>query len=253
MVVERLAEEPRPHDVREYANQVLSLPLATLAWIDGWPRRAGDPWSSGGTEFYLPAPVRVDDATALAALESEATHAQADLAPTERLRQAGFPGSPPPADLPSGLSSFAGTWRGLQLGDDLPFEQLMSEVGAPFARRFAVAALRRRDRLTDEIAAWLCDPSDERRALARRAAEELRLADQPIVSALAERLADANATSREVDGIGYLINALGAPARSLAPLLRSWAQRLHRSEYYVAKHLADVAKRLDPREGHNRH
>jgi hypothetical protein len=243
-LVERLAEEPRPHDVREYANRVVELAPSTLAWIGAWPRRAGDPWSSGATEFYLAASARVADVAALSTLEADEVRAQSPLSPVERLRRAGHPSSPPPSDLPSGWSQLAATWRGLELAGDVPFDRLMSEAAEAFAGRFALELLGRRPELAAELASWLGDPAHERRTLARRVARELRVDDPQIVEALAARLGDDAATARELDGIADVAGALGAPARALAPALRTWAQRLRQTDYYVAKHLGDVAERL---------
>jgi hypothetical protein len=245
-VTESIVNTTFGRDVQAIGNLVLKQAAPVVAWLGAWPRRSGFP--SG---FYLPAGTRAKTGDELLALEAKVAEEQKTESLTERLRQAGPPATPPPAELPRGLSQFADAWRGLQLTADSPFDTLMKELSPWWASIFALPLLRHRPGFVREVVAWLEDPNEKRRELARGAVREAQLTDRKVQAAIRRRLDDDTTSPLEIHSLGSLVADLGATAPFFARSLRSWARRLTRGRYnycnfVIAQNLREDADRCDP-------
>jgi hypothetical protein len=223
-VTESIVSSNFGRDVETIGNLVRKQAAPVVGWLGAWPRRSGFP--SG---FYHPAATRAKTGDELLALEAKLAEEQKAKSLTERLREAGPPATPPPEDLPRGLSPFADVWRGLQLTADSPFDTLMKELSP--ASLFALPLLLQRPGFVRAVVAWLEDPDEERRELARDAVRAAQLTDKVVLAAIRRRLDDDSTSPLEIHSLGSLVADLGAPAPFFAPSLRAWARRLTRGKY----------------------
>jgi hypothetical protein len=219
--------EPIP-DFPERCRIVGLAPLALapghLDWLSRWPRRAGDPEAHPITPeetFYLPASVRCANH---ASLERAEAPARADGAPiATRLRAAGVPPEPAPADLRPNLWHFAATWEALRLHDDTPLEARLERANPIRAPACWFVPLPAQGELVVAIAAMCGDADRARRRAGLTALQVLKRPGAPfeipeaILAAVADRL---RALTSEPAEASYVVAVLSAHDRSAEARLR---------------------------------
>jgi hypothetical protein len=147
-----------PHGRKEY-----TITLETHAWLDQWPRAI--PGEKLHDYAFLPASTRCADLAEFQRVTARAFTARA-LPRGRRLREAGIPSDPPPADLPAQLKNYRTLWercRDLTPGCDAAFLLANAPTQYRISSPLAIDALLRRPDLPRILADAAGGQDDENR------------------------------------------------------------------------------------------
>jgi hypothetical protein len=236
-----------PHGRREYP-----ITDETRAWLDLWPRVLR------GNNFddyaFLPATVRCTDVADFHLQSARAFAASRSQPQGRRLREAGIPSSPPPANLPERLNNYRTLWelsRKLTPESDAAWLLNNARPAYRLSSPLAIDALLQRADLPALLARAAASPDNADRetvcAIVREAPATLPLALPGLLAWLEQSAGrpDTNFNGHHLPSMLDFFAAQKSAAAQIIPVLEAVKTRVSRHAFEFSRKLTETIRALN--------